>query len=700
MNCWQTLNIEPTTDRRVIKKAYNKLLRANGPQDDAQLFQEQREAYEQALELMASEQTPEVATVEQPEPVVMDDEHSEPEPEPEPELEPEVIDDEPPIQDQNPEYMDVNTIGQRQTREQAALSDEQVDQCNQYLADLWALYENAPQDLAAWQTLLANDFAVNIHTREYVERTFLGIISDALKGWGTLRLQPAIPKAFIQELDNHFLWRSHCDDLETKVEPHIFDLMRYLLIGPAAVATDELSKQFYTDWYKTDEQQLVFASPSRLNWFAQRLVTVIVLVVTLIMVQWDSKPLHLIVFIGGLIGFGYELIAGCLAFKLKPWQMTAQDRGFSVSSTTDDNLFIPYYSIASVTHSVFPKAHITVRDHDGELLFRINKSASYYGNLLWLLNDVAVDNEQLRAECFGDISLYGLLYKPQSYQPVKEALGQLAQNDWDQRYYIIEALGDSFPLGILEDWVENEPESADGFLLLGLRLMNIAWSIRGAGQANTVSEEQHEKFFECLKESYHALNLACQYREADPTPWAILILVNLYASQGAEAIEQCFNEAISKDPDNWLAYKNRTFTLTQKWGGDNQQMLDFARDAANKAPAGSLVPIVLLKAMAENHFYFEQFADDQPAADEFAADSAIQAEAMAAYHKCFADGTADKSKCAVFARHEASVWFWTCRNLPELKQQFDILGGRIHPQHWVRFGKADQFGDALEAIRS
>lgn len=53
MDCWNTLGLLPTNDRRAIKRAYFTLLKENRPDDDPLAFQRVREAYETALELSA-----------------------------------------------------------------------------------------------------------------------------------------------------------------------------------------------------------------------------------------------------------------------------------------------------------------------------------------------------------------------------------------------------------------------------------------------------------------------------------------------------------------------------------------------------------------------------------------------------------------------------------------------------------------------
>ncbi|MFK8012672.1 MAG: DnaJ domain-containing protein, partial [Marinicellaceae bacterium] len=52
MNPWKTLNIDPTDDKKIIKKAYAKLIKQYKPDEYPEKFQEIQQAYQMALSSM------------------------------------------------------------------------------------------------------------------------------------------------------------------------------------------------------------------------------------------------------------------------------------------------------------------------------------------------------------------------------------------------------------------------------------------------------------------------------------------------------------------------------------------------------------------------------------------------------------------------------------------------------------------------
>ena len=51
MNCWEVLEIEPTTDEREIRRAYAKKLKVTRPDDDPTGYQVLRDAFDEALRI-------------------------------------------------------------------------------------------------------------------------------------------------------------------------------------------------------------------------------------------------------------------------------------------------------------------------------------------------------------------------------------------------------------------------------------------------------------------------------------------------------------------------------------------------------------------------------------------------------------------------------------------------------------------------
>ena len=49
MNCWKVLGIEPTQNKKEIKKAYAKLLKQYHPEENPEEFKQIQEAYQQCL---------------------------------------------------------------------------------------------------------------------------------------------------------------------------------------------------------------------------------------------------------------------------------------------------------------------------------------------------------------------------------------------------------------------------------------------------------------------------------------------------------------------------------------------------------------------------------------------------------------------------------------------------------------------------
>ncbi len=291
-------------------------------------------------------------------------------------------------------------------------------------------------------------------------------------------------------------------------------------------------------------------------------------------------------------------------------------------------------------------------------------------------------NRARKENAYGDKDAIGIL-KQKNIPLLEEKLTSLG-DDWAQRYFYASAMSRSFPLEKLEQWATNKPQSAEAHLVLGARLLQLAWTARGYGKGNEISDKNWQKFYELLEKTESALLQSAKLNNQDPTPWALLVMVAAY--QQEDTLESTyFNEAIDRDPDNWIAHMHRLMGRTKKWGGSHEEMLTFARDTNLHAKKGSVLPILILKAHLEIWKYHSMFEGDDDAAYAYLQNEKVRDECLAAYKKSLGTHTYDENT-ALFARYNATAWLWLTKERAPLANELNHLHNRLQDIHWVWCG--------------
>ncbi len=137
---------------------------------------------------------------------------------------------------------------------------------------------------------------------------------------------------------------------------------------------------------------------------------------------------------------------------------------------------------------------------------------------------------------------------------------------------------------------------------LGLFYIQYAWHARGTGWANTIVEEGRRLFKERLLIARDYLEKTYESDHSDPIVPARLIDVALGLGLAKEEMEKQFQRAILADPADIQAYREKLIYLMPKWYGSEEQMFDFAKEAAKTAPPNSIVPLVLAEAHWEMYY--------------------------------------------------------------------------------------------------
>lgn len=125
-------------------------------------------------------------------------------------------------------------------------------------------------------------------------------------------------------------------------------------------------------------------------------------------------------------------------------------------------------------------------------------------------------------------------------------------------------------------------------------LKDWAWEARGSGFADSVTEEGWKLFHERLQEAADHLTIAI---ELDPknlsTIQQLMGGVALGLHLPREVMETLFEQGVEIDPGDYDIHSAMATYLAEKWHGEPGDMWAWVRPAVQRAPKGSLVPLVL-----------------------------------------------------------------------------------------------------------
>jgi tetratricopeptide (TPR) repeat protein len=153
----------------------------------------------------------------------------------------------------------------------------------------------------------------------------------------------------------------------------------------------------------------------------------------------------------------------------------------------------------------------------------------------------------------------------------------------------------------LDAWVAERSASPMARAFRGRYHALAAWQLRGGDWAYRVPESAWKKVHDHLERARADFEEA---RRIEPghtlATVALLHYAPLFDTDCTEA-EALFQQAMAIDPDLHAAYDSKMTLLMPKWGrtADFAPMFELARGAAACAPAGSLLPLLLVDARSE-----------------------------------------------------------------------------------------------------
>ncbi|MFC7218970.1 hypothetical protein ACFQLX_12450 [Streptomyces polyrhachis] len=182
--------------------------------------------------------------------------------------------------------------------------------------------------------------------------------------------------------------------------------------------------------------------------------------------------------------------------------------------------------------------------------------------------------------------------------PVRELLAATReQSDWWRRNWYVGELAER--LLQRPDWPLDELQPADAALLRARLALARAWEIRTGDRARNVSDEQFRSFHTLLVDAVALIEEAVRHNPGDPVPWTIALAQAMGIGAERQTFEGYLARALEADPLNWAAHTSAVQYLGKKWYGSHEEMLAFAEEAAERAPAGSVLRGLPVAALSE-----------------------------------------------------------------------------------------------------
>lgn len=258
----------------------------------------------------------------------------------------------------------------------------------------------------------------------------------------------------------------------------------------------------------------------------------------------------------------------------------------------------------------------------------------------------------------------------------------LRQGQWDRRAFYIDLAGKQLveskkPLDL--------PDTPLSHLLLGSMAIEAAWKARTGGVAADVTEEGWKGFFACLEQAAQSLTLAAQQDQEDPTPVAFFQTVAMGLQVERSVADDWHAEALRRDPLNQAAHSRRLWLLCKKWGGSHEEMYDYVREVAAKAPLGTTLPAIVYAAYQEHVLWLHAFEPDEEGFRAFLHDPAVRRETAGIYEASLQKRPRIEHVSDYWPHNLAAWWFYMLKVETLVRIETRKIGPNFTMFPWALF---------------
>ncbi len=206
-----------------------------------------------------------------------------------------------------------------------------------------------------------------------------------------------------------------------------------------------------------------------------------------------------------------------------------------------------------------------------------------------------VPDDELSDEPFTeDQELRGALTAVETgdWHPAADLVAATA-GDWDRRTAVVTALADhaTTERGWLREWLAAHDGGPDAAVMQAATLVSLAWQRRGSARAKHTGRQQFGPFHKLLEHAEQAAWRAAEAAEADPTPWTTLLTIARGLGTRFAPFDGIWSGLVVRSPTHRAGHESALQYWCPKWHGTEERLLDFALEAAAKAPSLSPLPL-------------------------------------------------------------------------------------------------------------
>ncbi|NII27329.1 hypothetical protein HB364_19725 [Pseudoflavitalea sp. X16] len=188
---------------------------------------------------------------------------------------------------------------------------------------------------------------------------------------------------------------------------------------------------------------------------------------------------------------------------------------------------------------------------------------------------------------------------------------------WDAKSLLNEGIGlDAANAGLIEQWVEQRPDSYIAHLFAGVSKTCLAWIARTGALGSAVSEERAQQFFDLLEEAFDYLQRADELNPDDAEIYARMIRVCMGLQAEHATAASYFEAAKQLVPNHLIAHLMMINFLNPKWRGSLEEMQTFASTMYAETGSSLLVTLPLF-SLTEEWLYYDINDEKQKKANFF-----------------------------------------------------------------------------------